>query len=63
MPEDVQDTGIEEFKSALHPDLMFMAFCYSCHDVSTFQYGRCLECKTIWKPLTQYTEKYKTTPL
>ena len=46
-----------EMMTNIPHDIMFLAYCYTCDDVSTFQYGKCLECKEIWKPLMGINER------
>ena len=42
------------------PPTMFIAFCQACSDIREFEFGRCLECKEVWKPLSEYVANNKT---
>lgn len=35
-------------------DIMFIAYCYHCQAIADFQFGRCLTCAYIWRPLTKH---------
>ena len=55
------DKLLESLGEAEVAPTMFIAYCYTCCDVRDFEFGRCLNCKDIWKLLVDYMKKNKST--